>query len=86
MLFDSFEAYDVQAVRKESRETGRAEGALKTIKEMIFSLLEDFGSIPEDVKNAVLNETNMDTLKVWYKLAAKATSMDDFKINIKPFY
>ena len=41
MLFDSFEAYDVQAVRKESK----LEGKLETMKENIISLLEDYSWI-----------------------------------------
>ena len=84
MLFDSFEAYDVQAVRKESREEGRLEGQLEICTETILSLLEDFGVIPDELQQLLKKETSLDTLKQWLKLAAKAESIDDFrkKINI----
>ena len=84
MLFDSFEAYDVQAVRKESREAGHLEGQLEICTETILSLLEDFGVIPDELQQLLKKETSLDTLKQWLKLAAKAESIDDFrkKINI----
>lgn len=75
MLFDSFEAYDVQAVRKESK----LEGKLESMKESIISLLEDYGVVSDEVKDMIFNEINMDTLKIWLKLAARADSIMDFK-------
>ena len=87
MLFDSFEAYDVQAVRKESREAGRLEGKLEgkleTHVENILSLLEDFGTVPNELYNLLKQETCPDTLNQWLKLAAKAESMEDFLNKIK---
>ena len=78
MLFDSFEAYDVQAVRKESREEGRIEICI----ENILSLLEDFGTIPEELRRLLEEETSLETLKSWHKLAAKADSIEDFQEKI----
>ena len=84
MLFDSFEAYDVPAVRKESREEGRLEGRLENCIENILSLLEDFGAVPDELYELLKKETSLDVLKQWLKIAAKAESIDDFrkKINI----
>ena len=75
MLFDSFEAYDVQAVRKESREEGKLENCV----ENILSLLEDLGTIPEELYNLLKQETCLDTLKQWLKIAAKTDSIEDFR-------
>ena len=83
MLFDSFEAYDVQAVRKESREEGRLEGTLKTYYENILSLLEDFRTIPNEIHDLLEKETCPKTLKQWHKIAAKADSIEDFQAKIK---
>ena len=82
MLFDSFEAYDVQAVRKESREEGQLEGKLETYIETILSLLEDFGAIPTELRELLEKETSLETLKSWHKLAAKAESLEDFQGKI----
>ena len=79
MLFDSFEAYDVQAVRKESREEGKLEGRLETYVENICALLEDFGAMPEGFRNILEKETNLEILKCWHKLAARASGIEDFR-------
>lgn len=74
MLFDSFEAYDVQAVRKESK--------IQTYIENILSLLEDFGTIPDTLRELLEKETSLETLKSWLKLAARAESLEDFQQKI----
>ena len=82
MLFDSFEAYDVQAVRKESRQEGKLEGKLEAYIETILSLLEDFGAIPAELRELLEKETSLETLKSWHKLAARVESIDDFQEKI----
>lgn len=79
MLFDSFETYDVQAVRKESREEGKIENCI----ENILSLLEDFGTIPDELVTYLKQETCLDTLKKWHKFAAKAESIENFQSKIQ---
>ena len=74
MLFDSFEAYDVQAVRKESK--------IQTYIENILSLLEDLGPVPDELQQLLEKETCLDTLKIWLKLAAKVESLEEFQSNI----
>lgn len=46
--------------------------------ENIFVLLEVYGAIPDDLKKIISNETSIDILKEWLKLAAKVESMDAF--------
>ena len=79
MLFDSFETYDVQAVRKEIREEGKIENCI----ENILSLLEDFGTIPDELVTYLKQETCLDTLKKWHKFAAKAESIENFQSKIQ---
>lgn len=79
MLFDSFEAYDVQAVRKESHEEGRLEGKLETYVEAIFSFLEDLDTLPDDLPDRISSENNIDVLRQWLKLASKTASIEDFR-------
>ena len=67
MLFDSFEAYDVQETRR-------------LIKiEDILELLEDIGTVPDDLKQIIEAETDSNTLSTWHKLAAKAVSIEEFR-------
>ena len=67
MLFDSFEAYDVQETRR-------------LIKiEDILELLEDIGTVPDDLKLVIEAETDFNTLSTWLKPAAKAESIEEFR-------
>ena len=75
MLFDSFEAYDVQETRRISREEGIAVGKIQDILE----LLEDIGNVPDDLKQVIEAETDSNTLSTWHKLAAKAESIEGFR-------
>lgn len=46
--------------------------------EAILELLEDYGSIPSQLKDTIFSEKNPETLKKWHKLAARVTSIEDF--------
>ena len=70
MLFDSFEAYDVQETRRISKAEGKAES--------IIDLLEDIGMVSENLKKRILQERDLDTLRKWNKAAARAESIEAF--------
>ena len=71
MLFDSFEAYDVQETRRLSKLEGKIES--------ILELLEDIGNVPDDLKQIIEAETDSNTLSTWLKPAAKAESIEEFR-------
>lgn len=77
MMFDSFEAYDVQATRRVSKAEGKAEGKA----EAILELLAELGEIPSTLRQTILNEKDLNQLKIWLKLAAKAENLNEFKKN-----
>ena len=52
MLFENFEAYDVQETRRISRAEGRAEGKA----EAILELLEDIGNVSDELKERSLKQ------------------------------
>ena len=70
MLFENFETYDVQETRRISKAEGKAE--------FILELLEDIGTVPEDVKARILKERDLDTLGQWRRAAARAESVEQF--------
>lgn len=82
MLFDSFEAYDVQETRRLSREEGRKEGELSERQACILELLQELGKVPAELKARITGEADMDVLRYWLKLAAKVESIDEFKRKI----
>ena len=75
MLFDSFEAYDVQKTRRISKAEGKAEGKAEDILE----LLSELGTAPEELCRTIQETTDLEKLKSWLKLAAKAENIGQFR-------
>ncbi len=71
MLFDSFEAYDVQETRRISRAEGKAE--------LVLDFLKELGAVPDDLQNRIMAEQDTELLKLWAKIAAKAGSIEEFR-------
>ena len=70
MLFENFEVYDVQETRRISRAEGKAES--------ILELLEESGTVPEELKSRIMKERDSDKLGKWLKAAARTQSIEDF--------
>lgn len=58
--------------RRESK--GRIEGVAETV----LTLLEVYGTVPEDVRERILSERHLEVLKNWTKLAAQVDSVEEF--------
>lgn len=71
MLFDSFEAYDVQETRRISKAEGKAEDVLV--------LLAELGAVSEELRRTVMETKDLEKLKTWLKLAAKTESVEQFQ-------
>ncbi|WP_242962617.1 RpnC/YadD family protein [Dorea phocaeensis] len=69
--------------RKAGREEGREEGALLAKRAFIFELLEDVGTISEELEVQIHELSDEEQLKVLHKLAAKAESIEDFEEEAK---
>lgn len=61
------------------RERGKAEGKA----EAITDLLEDFGTIPPDLKEQIFAQKDLSILKRWHKIAARAQNIEEFEEKIK---
>ena len=57
---------------------GEKRGERREKAEDVLDLLEEYGSIPQEVRTKVMEELELETLKKWHKLAAKVDSIDDF--------
>lgn len=62
-----------------SREEGIKKGREEAKREDIFELLEEYGAVPEHIREAVLAQWDSNVLKRWHKLAARAGSMEQFE-------
>ena len=56
----------------------RKEGKVEDRAESIKDFLSDLGTIPENISKQIDNETDLDTLRRWMKLAAKLDSIEAF--------
>lgn len=57
----------------------RKDEAIDTRVEAILELLEEYGEIPEKVRQRLGETRDIDTLKKWHKLAAKVRSVAEFE-------
>ncbi len=58
---------------------GREEGEIKGRAEAVLELLEDIGEPSEMLRNYIMEETDLEVLRRWHKIAAKADSIKDFE-------
>ena len=86
MLFENFEAYDVQETRRisraegkaEGKREGRAEGKAEGKAEGILEFLEEIGPVSDELRERIMSETDLELLRRWLKQAAKADSVETF--------
>ena len=69
--------------RKEGREEGILEGLLAGRREGIFELLKMHGEVPKDIQSQINSETDEEVLKRWHIIAAKVSSIDEFREKIQ---
>lgn len=77
--------YDEELHMKQTREEGWEEGLEKgriTLTETILDFLKEMGTVPEDIYTMIINQKDSDVLKQWIKLAARVSSIEDFKKQI----
>ena len=68
----------IEEGREKGMKEGRAEGFTAGKADAILDLLEDIGTIPEEVRERICNEKDSKILNGWLKQAAKAESIDEF--------
>lgn len=59
---------------KDERAEGKAEGKAEDVLE----LLEELGTVSDELREKIMNETDLKVLTKWLKMAAKADSLEQF--------
>ena len=67
---------------RDERVAGRAEGRAEGRAASVLEFLQELGEVPEELKDRILNESNVSALTSWVKLAAKSESVEDFMQNM----
>ena len=68
----------LQDAKYEGMLEGKLEGRQEDRTEAILELLNEIGPVPQELSDAIMSECNMDVLKKWHKISAKAQSIDEF--------
>ena len=68
----------LEELLKDERAEGKLEGRAEGKAESILLLLQDIGSVPDELRNKILNEQDMDILLKYLKLAARVDSIAEF--------
>lgn len=74
--------YDEELHMRQTREEGYEEGAVKGTAGAILEILSELGNIPDKLQECILKHKNIDELKHWVKLAARANSIEEFQDQI----
>ena len=65
--------------RTEGLEQGRTEGIALGKAENVLELLSDLGEVPEELREQILGEKELDVLKFYLKKASMAKSIEEFQ-------
>lgn len=63
-------------------EKGKTEGKVEGMAEAVINCLEDYGIVPDNIQELIFAEKDLDTLKQWVKLSARAGSLEGFLAQI----
>ena len=83
MLLTEYNEQEHMAMeRKEWYEIGQSDGLAKGrtegLKDGILEILAFRGVVPDEIRQLIVNETDLDVLKAWHRKAIGATSISDF--------
>ena len=67
-----------QKIRREGINEGKAVGKAEGKAEDILDLLGELGDVPLPVQEKITSQKDVDILRTWLKLAAKAENIQDF--------
>ncbi len=76
--------FDEDVYERVIREGREEEGMAKGRAEAILDLLEDLGKIPEELRQKIMEQRDLDVLKKRHKLSARAKSIEEFTKGIYP--
>ena len=78
MIFEEMLRDERAEGKAEGIAEGKAEGKTEAVLEMLLELMKDLGEIPDELRNRITSEKDLETLKKWLRLAARSESLDEF--------
>ena len=74
-----------EMMRNEKREgklEGNIEGNIEGKQEFLLTALESKFSVPSELKEKIMSETDIEKLALWFQLSLKVHSLEEFKQNM----
>ena len=71
----------LEEMRNEAAAKGKAEGKAEGARELILEFLGELGTVSDKLKSRIIAEQDLEVLKTWAKLAAKAESLEQFCVQ-----
>lgn len=65
--------------KAEGRAEGKAEGRTKERAEAVIELLEEIGEPSQQLREYIMEQTELEILRRWHRAAAKSESIEDFE-------
>lgn len=65
--------------KAEGRAEGKAEGRTKERAEAVIELLEEIGEPSRQLREYIMEQTELEILRKWHRAAAKSESIEDFE-------
>ena len=63
----------------EEKEEAREEGRLEGRGQLVIEMLEEMGSVPEELQEKIRQEKDLNILKKWCRLAMKVENVGQFE-------
>ena len=73
----------LEELLKEEREAGRTEGLAQGKAKAVLELLSDLGEVPEELREKILGEKELDVLKFYLRKSSIAKSIEEFQELIR---
>lgn len=86
MIFEEMLQEEKMEGKLEGKIEAKLEGKIEAKREDIIELLEELGDVPENLQNEIEKTEDLDTLRILFKLAAKAESIYSFHEVAKEYF
>ncbi len=78
-IYEYDEALHIQQERADAKEEGKIEGRKEGLAAGILQLLGDLGAVPGNLREAIMEEKDMEVLTRWHRQAARTETIEQFR-------
>ena len=76
----------LEEMMRNERQEGKLEGKLEVNaegkQEFLLTALESKFSVPSEIKEKIMSETDTEKLELWFQLSLKVSSLEEFEQNM----